>query len=91
LGDVSNTADVVLVQMGYHCLRHVTGPVAQAREPRRDGLVLCDVELGQPAVQDPGGAAGEVFGVGDRLAVLARVEEHDPIGLLDYVHVDGTR
>jgi hypothetical protein len=89
IGDLAYAADVVLVEMGDHRGGHVLGAVAEPRQAGGEGLVVADVESGEAAVDQPVGAAvGEVAGVGDRGSVLAGVEQHDPVGVLDEINVD---
>ena len=83
-----DAADVVLVEMGDHRRCHVGRVVAEARQAGGDGLVLADLESGEAAVDQADGPIGEVVGVGHRRSVLARVEKHDPVGVLDDIDVD---
>ena len=88
---LTDPAHVVLVQMRDHRVGDVRGVVAGGREQPVQGLVLRDLELGQPVVYDPGQAARVVVGLGHRAAVLAGVEEHQPLVVLDDVDVDRQR
>ena len=53
--DLAYPADVVLVEVGDDGGGDVGGVVAEAREAGREGLVLADLEPGEPVVDQPDG------------------------------------
>jgi hypothetical protein len=74
----ADAADVVLVEMGEDGDSHVPSVVSNGRELRGQRLVRRDPEAGKAAVQEPGHTPGKVAGIGDRGAILPRVEQERP-------------
>ena len=64
-GQLAQPADVVLVQVGHDRGVHVGGGVPERGELGGEGVVLADVEAGEPVIDEAGGTAGEVALVGD--------------------------
>ena len=64
-GQFPQPADVVLVQVGHDRGVHVGRGVPERGELGGEGVVLADVEAGEPVVHVTGQAAGEVGVVGD--------------------------
>jgi hypothetical protein len=76
------------VEVGDDRGGHVGRAVAEASEAGGDGLVLADLEPGEATVDLADGTIREVTRVGHGRSVLARVEQHDPVGVLDDKDVD---
>jgi hypothetical protein len=86
-GQLGQPADVVLVQVRQDRCADIGGGISEGGELGGEGVLLADVEAGEPVIQVAGETAGEVGAVGDRGAVLPGVEQDQPLGVLDDVDV----
>ena len=78
LAEIGEPAVVIDVQMGENDGLHVGGADAERLQPRPDFLFAVDVELhGEAEIGMPAGP--------QQACVGARVDDHDPVGMLDGV------
>jgi hypothetical protein len=70
---------VVLVEMRKDRRVDVTRRVSECRELGSKRVLLADVEPGKTVVEESREPTGEVRVVGDRGAVLASVEQEEPL------------
>ena len=64
-GQFPQPADVVLVQVGHDRGVHVGRGVPERGELGGEGVVLDDVEAGEPVIHEAGDTAGEIGNIGD--------------------------
>jgi hypothetical protein len=70
---------VLFVQVGHDRGVHVGGGVPERGELGGKGVMLADVEAGEPVIQVAGDTAGEVGAVGDRGLILPASNKITPL------------
>jgi hypothetical protein len=91
LGDLTDSTNVIEVQMRDDRFPHVAGGIAHRFQLPAERVFGADVEPEEAPEDEPRQATGKIGRVSHDSAVLSRIEEDQSVCMLDDAHDDGQR